>query len=84
MYVSSIAFGQTNGSQEAGCIRNKRSQYQEITTQKNGVLFTTNSLQSLRRNFDQLSENYTRTQSGLATEIINIAGKYIDDIDVPV
>jgi hypothetical protein len=75
MCVSRSLFGLANRYQEAGCIRNKRSQYQEITTQKNGVLFTTSTLQSLRRNFDQLSENYNRTQSGLATEIVNIAGK---------
>jgi DNA mismatch repair ATPase MutS len=68
-------FGLANRPQEAGCIRNKRTQYTEISTQKNGVLFTTTTLQSLRRNFDQLSENYNRTQSGLAAEIVTIACK---------
>jgi DNA mismatch repair protein MSH2 len=59
---------------EAGCIRNKK-QYQECSTQKNGVYFTTNALQSMRREFDQLSENYNRTQSSLVTEVVNVAGK---------
>ena len=60
---------------EAGCIRNKR-EYQECSTQKNGVFFTTSTLQSLRREFDQLSENYNRTQSGLVSEVVGVAGSY--------
>ncbi|ORY10211.1 DNA mismatch repair protein MSH2 [Clohesyomyces aquaticus] len=61
---------------EAGCIRNKR-EYQEISTQKNGVYFTTTTLQSLRREFDQLSENYNRTQAGLVGEVVTVASSYI-------
>ncbi|KAF2147537.1 uncharacterized protein K452DRAFT_262098 [Aplosporella prunicola CBS 121167] len=60
---------------EAGCIRNKK-QYQECSTQKNGVYFTTSSLQQLRREFDQLSDNYNRTQSGLVNEVVNVAASY--------
>ena len=60
---------------EAGCIRNKKG-YQEISTQKNGVYFTTNTMQSMRREHDQLSENYNRTQSGLVTEVVNVAASY--------
>ncbi|KAL9096527.1 MAG: hypothetical protein Q9165_001524 [Trypethelium subeluteriae] len=60
---------------EAGCIRNKK-EYQECSTQKNGVFFTTSTLQSLRREFDQLSENYNRTQSGLVNEVVGVAGSY--------
>ncbi|KAM7220679.1 MutS domain V domain containing protein [Rhypophila decipiens] len=60
---------------EAGCIRNK-SRYQECSTQKNGVYFTTKTLQSLRRDFDQLSQNYNRTQSSLVTEVVNVAASY--------
>ncbi|KAI9680284.1 MAG: MutS-like protein [Bathelium mastoideum] len=60
---------------EAGCIRNKK-QYQECSTQKNGVFFTTSTLQGLRREFDQLSENYNRTQSGLVHEVVSVAGSY--------
>ena len=60
---------------EAGSIRNKK-QYQECSTQKNGVYFTTSSLSSMRREFDQLSENYNRTQTGLVTEVVNVAASY--------
>lgn len=60
---------------EAGCIRNQ-SKYKECSTQKNGVYFTTNTLQGLRREFDQLSQNYNRTQSSLAGEVITVAASY--------
>jgi len=60
---------------EAGCIRNK-SNYQECSTQKNGVYFTTKKLQSFRREFDQLSQNYNRTQSSLVNEVVGVAASY--------
>ena len=60
---------------EAGCIRNKK-QYQECSTQKNGVYFTTSTMQSMRREHDQLSENYNRTQTGLVQEVVNVAASY--------
>ncbi|KAF2195766.1 DNA mismatch repair protein [Zopfia rhizophila CBS 207.26] len=65
---------------EASCIRNKK-QYQECSTQKNGVFFTTSNLQGLRREFDQLSENYNRTQSGLVNEVVSVAASYIPVIE---
>ena len=65
---------------EAGCIRNK-GQYQECSTQKNGVYFTTNTMQTMRREFDQLSENYNRTQSGLVNEVVNVAASYCPVIE---
>ncbi|KAI6368058.1 MutS-like protein [Pyricularia grisea] len=60
---------------EAGCIRNN-SGYQECSTQKNGVYFTTKHLQSLRREFDQLSQSYNRTQSSLVNEVVSVAASY--------
>ena len=60
---------------EASCIRNK-SAYQECSTQKNGVYFTTSAMQTLRREHDQLSENYNRTQSGLVNEVVSVASSY--------
>jgi len=60
---------------EASCIRNK-STYKEISTQKNGVYFTTNELQELRREHDQLSTSYNRTQSGLVGEVVGVAASY--------
>lgn len=65
---------------EAGCIRNK-SEYQECSTQKNGVYFTTSSMQAMRREHDQLSENYNRTQSGLVNEVVNVAASYCPVIE---
>jgi DNA mismatch repair protein MSH2/vacuolar protein sorting-associated protein IST1 len=61
---------------EASCIRNKK-QYQECSTQKNGVYFTTSALQAMRREFDQLSDHYNRTQSGLVNEVVSVASSYI-------
>jgi len=66
---------------EAGCIRNKKN-YQECSTQKNGVFFTTSKLQSIRREFDQLSENYNRTQTSLVNEIVNVAASYCPVIEL--
>ncbi|KAL6236864.1 hypothetical protein BDW75DRAFT_98046 [Aspergillus navahoensis] len=60
---------------EAGCIRNRKA-YQECSTQKNGVYFTTSTMQSLRREHDQLSSNYNRTQTGLVSEVVNVAASY--------
>lgn len=33
-------------------------------------------MQTLRRDFDQMSANYNRTQSGLVSEVVSVAGKY--------
>ncbi|KAF9889167.1 MutS-like protein [Aspergillus nanangensis] len=60
---------------EAGCIRNAKG-YQECSTQKNGVYFTTSTMQTLRREHDQLSSNYNRTQTGLVHEVVNVATSY--------
>ena len=60
---------------EAACIRNK-STYLEIQTQKNGVYFTTRHLQELRREHDQLSASYNRTQSNLVSEVVAVAASY--------
>lgn len=65
---------------EAGCIRNK-GEYQECSTQKNGVYFTTSNMQAMRREHDQLSENYNRTQSGLVNEVVNVAASYCPVIE---
>lgn len=65
---------------EAGCIRNNKK-YQECSTQKNGVYFTTSKLQNLRREFDQNSENYNRTQASLVNEVINVAASYCPVIE---
>lgn len=61
--------------QEAACIRNNAN-YQECSTQKNGVYFTTKDLQAYRREYDQLSQNYNRTQSSLVNEVVHVASSY--------
>jgi DNA mismatch repair protein MSH2 len=66
---------------EASCIRNNKK-YQECSTQKNGVYFTTQKLQSIRREFDQLSENYNRTQSSLVNEVVSVAASYCPVIEL--
>ena len=65
---------------EAGCIRNKK-EYQECSTQKNGVYFTTTDMQTMRREHDQLSENYNRTQSGLVSEVVTVTASYCPVIE---
>ena len=65
---------------EAGSIRNKQ-QYKEIATLKNGVYFTTQTMLDIRRQFDQLSENYNRTQSGLVNEVVSVAASYCPVIE---
>ncbi|KAL9624982.1 MAG: hypothetical protein Q9160_000711 [Pyrenula sp. 1 TL-2023] len=60
---------------EASAIRGK-PMYQECSTQKNGVYFTTSHLQSLRREHDQLSASYNRTQSSLVSEVVSVAASY--------
>ncbi|KAF8866139.1 DNA mismatch repair protein msh-2 [Acephala macrosclerotiorum] len=65
---------------ESGGIRNNKK-FQECSTQKNGVYFTTQKLQSIRREFDQLSENYNRTQSSLVNEVVSVAASYCPVIE---
>lgn len=65
---------------EAGAIRNNK-RYQECSTQKNGVYFTTTKMTNYRREFDQLSDSYNRTQSGLVTEVVNVAASYCPVIE---
>ncbi|TVY33112.1 DNA mismatch repair protein [Lachnellula subtilissima] len=60
---------------EAGCIRNNKG-YQECSTQKNGVYFTTQKLQSARREYDQLIGNYESTQRSLVNEVVAVASSY--------
>lgn len=58
---------------EAGVIRNKK-EYKEMTTQKNGVYFSTTTLANLSRETDQATQTYERTQRGLVDEVVSVAG----------
>ncbi|KAG0219648.1 MutS-like protein [Mortierella sp. NVP41] len=60
---------------DSACIRNK-SQFQELATQKNGVLFTTTAMRKASTEFKDISQEYERTQSSLAKEVIGIVSTY--------
>ncbi|KAG9087138.1 MutS-like protein [Ceratobasidium sp. 392] len=59
---------------DAKAIHNKR-QYNEISTQKAGTLFTTPELRELANEYGSLSDQYSRAQSGLVKEVVQIAGE---------
>ncbi|GLB39260.1 putative component of the post-replicative DNA mismatch repair system (MMR) [Lyophyllum shimeji] len=50
--------------------------YIELGTNKSGVFFTTKKLKDLAEDFKEFSQSYTRTQSGLVREVVNIASTY--------
>ncbi|KAF8948080.1 MutS-like protein [Haplosporangium gracile] len=60
---------------DSSCIRNK-SQFQELATQKNGVFFTTTQMRKAATEFKDISQEYERTQSSLAKEVIGIVSTY--------
>ncbi|KAG0232385.1 MutS-like protein [Actinomortierella wolfii] len=60
---------------DSSCLRNKSS-YIELTTQKNGVLFTTSKMKGFAQQFSDASQEYEKTQSSLAKEVIGIVSTY--------
>ncbi|KAF8826805.1 hypothetical protein HHX47_DHR5000932 [Lentinula edodes] len=50
--------------------------YMELGTIKSGVFFTTKTLKQLAEDYQEYSSKYTRTQSGLVKEVVNIASTY--------
>ncbi|KAF9459138.1 DNA mismatch repair protein [Collybia nuda] len=59
--------------------------YIELGTTKSGTFFTTKGLKSLAEDFAELSQSYSRTQSGLVKEVVNIASTYtpvLESLDV--
>lgn len=56
--------------------------YTELNTNKGGVFFRTKALKQLAEDFAELSQTYSRTQSGLVKEVINIAGIWLLKISV--
>ncbi|KAG7443335.1 DNA mismatch repair protein [Guyanagaster necrorhizus] len=50
--------------------------YIELGTTKSGVYFTTKTLKNLAEDFKDISDKYSRTQSGLVKEVVNIASTY--------
>ncbi|CAE6437850.1 unnamed protein product [Rhizoctonia solani] len=65
---------------DSKAIHNKR-QYNEISTQKAGTLFTTSTLRELANEFGSLSDQYKRAQSGLVKEVVGIAATYISVLE---
>lgn len=49
------------------------SKWIELGTQKSGVFFTTSTLKKFSTEYSELTEQYTRTQSGLVKDVVNIA-----------
>ncbi|KAF8880020.1 DNA mismatch repair protein MutS [Infundibulicybe gibba] len=56
--------------------KNLPKTYIDLGTTKSGVFFTTKTLKRLAEEFKDLSQNYSRTQSGLVKEVVNIASTY--------
>ncbi len=64
-----------NGHQDARAISNKRK-YIELGTIKSGVYFTTTKLKNFAMEYQEATEAYSRTQSGLVKEVVSIACRY--------
>ncbi len=64
-----------NGHQDARAISNKRK-YIELGTVKSGVYFTTTKLKNSAMEYQEATEAYSRTQSGLVKEVVSIACLY--------
>ncbi|KAI0305145.1 DNA mismatch repair protein [Multifurca ochricompacta] len=56
-------------------ISNKRK-YIELGTVKSGVYFTTSKLKNFAIEYQEATETYSRTQSGLVKEVVSIASTY--------
>jgi hypothetical protein len=58
--------------QDAKAIHNKRG-YHEVGTVKSGVFFRTDTLRQLATEYKDLTDSYSKKQSGLVKEVVNIA-----------
>ncbi|GBE87515.1 DNA mismatch repair protein msh-2 [Sparassis crispa] len=59
---------------DAKAINGKK--YIELGTLKSGLFFTTKTLKELAGEYQETTESYSRTQSGLVKEVVNIASTY--------
>ena len=59
--------------QDAKLIQGDKKKYIELNAQKSGVFFTTSTLRELSTEHTEVTEQYSRTQSGLVKEVVNIA-----------
>nr|WJN24902.1 MSH2 [Tranzscheliella williamsii] len=65
---------------DASLVRNKKG-YHDIATVKGGLYFTNEALRDLSSDFKDLSERYSRSQSGLVKEVIQIASSYCPPLE---
>ncbi|PIL27652.1 hypothetical protein GSI_10804 [Ganoderma sinense ZZ0214-1] len=61
---------------DAKLIQGDKKKYIELNAQKSGVFFTTSTLKELSTEHTEVTEQYSRTQSGLVKEVVNIASTY--------
>lgn len=55
----------------------RNSKYIELGTIKSGVYFTTKKLKALAMDYQESTNEYQRTQSGLVKEVVSIACKIL-------
>ncbi|KAH9941212.1 DNA mismatch repair protein [Epithele typhae] len=61
---------------DSRAVTSDKNKWRELGTQKNGTYFTTPTLKDLSTEYIEVTEQYTRTQSGLVKEVVNIASTY--------
>ncbi|XP_064599331.1 DNA mismatch repair protein Msh2-like [Liolophura sinensis] len=62
---------------EERCLRNNKN-YITIDTNKNGVRFHNSALRKLNEEYLQIKEDYNEQQKSVVTEVITIAGGYVE------
>ncbi|KAF4581359.1 MutS-like protein [Pleurotus pulmonarius] len=65
---------------DAKAIKNKK--YTEITTLKTGVFFTTSNLKELAEEYVTYTTKYSRTQSSVVKQVVEIAATYTPVLDL--
>ena len=60
-------------AQDAKLLQKNPRKWIELGTQKSGMFFTTSTLKNLSTEYSEITEQYSRTQSGLVKEVVNIA-----------
>nr|WJN24895.1 MSH2 [Farysia itapuensis] len=65
---------------DAALVRNKKG-YHDIATVKGGLYFTNEALRDLSSDFKDLAERYSRSQSGLVKQVIEIAATHCPPLE---
>ncbi|KAI0777272.1 DNA mismatch repair protein [Trametes elegans] len=61
---------------DAKVLQEDKRKWIELGALKNGIFFTTANMKELSTEYSDLTAQYTRTQSGLVKEVVNIASTY--------